>query len=274
MTRSSESTAQVREHFRRKAFSFDHLYDEEHALQRLLRPGLFNRRELAVSIAGPRRALRVGRRRGLGRVGEFALDAGASRYVDIDLSDTMLEPREGAARALRGQGRARPGRLSDRPARGAVRHRPRPRLLRLHRGRSGAHPADVRAMRGDGRRQLPTVDVDERPDPQVRYEIKNKVRIFDYTEAQLRGLFSGLRQDRDPVGPKRFPVPSRPRTFVSGSLSAACAAGLHREERQIRGEVDCTRRRERVAAADSLLQRRPLPGRRPGLVGVRPRALT
>ncbi len=51
MTRSSESTAQVREHFRRKAFSFDHLYDEEHALQRLIRPGLFNRREFALEVA-------------------------------------------------------------------------------------------------------------------------------------------------------------------------------------------------------------------------------
>ena len=92
MTRSSESTAQVREHFRRKAFSFDHLYDEEHALQRLLRPGLFNRRELAVSIAREYDApsvLDVGG--GSARVGEFMLDAGASRY-DLDRFGIVFRP--------------------------------------------------------------------------------------------------------------------------------------------------------------------------------------
>src|ERR687888_488345 len=46
-----DATGRVREHFRRKAFSFDHLYDEEHTLQRLLRPGLFDRRELALAVA-------------------------------------------------------------------------------------------------------------------------------------------------------------------------------------------------------------------------------
>jgi hypothetical protein len=91
MTRSSESTAQVREHFRRKAFSFDHLYDEEHALQRLLRPGLFNRRELAVSVVRTTTRLRARRRRRLGRGRRVRTRRGASRYVDIDLSDTMLE---------------------------------------------------------------------------------------------------------------------------------------------------------------------------------------
>jgi hypothetical protein len=86
MTRSNESTAQVREHFRRKAFSFDRLYDEEHALQRLLRPGLFNRRELAVSVVREYEApavLDVGG--GSGRVGELTLEAGASRYVRYEV---------------------------------------------------------------------------------------------------------------------------------------------------------------------------------------------
>src|SRR5690242_7946177 len=91
MTTSPDATGRVREHFRRKAFSFDHLYDEEHALQRLLRPGLFNRRELALDVVRDYDApsvLDVGG--GSGRIGELALDAGASRYVDVDLSDTML----------------------------------------------------------------------------------------------------------------------------------------------------------------------------------------
>src|SRR5437764_800775 len=92
MTTSPDATGRVREHFRRKAFSFDHLYDEEHALQRLLRPGLFNRRELAIAVAAEHEApsvLDVGG--GSGRIGEPILEQGASRYVDVDLSDTMLE---------------------------------------------------------------------------------------------------------------------------------------------------------------------------------------
>src|ERR671934_900507 len=92
MTTSPDGTGRVREHFRRKAFSFDALYDEEHALQRLLRPGLFNRRELALAVAREYDApsvLDVGG--GSGRIGEPILEQGASRYVDVDLSDTMLE---------------------------------------------------------------------------------------------------------------------------------------------------------------------------------------
>ena len=92
MTTSPDATGRVREHFRRKAFTFDHLYDEEHALQRLLRPGLFNRRELARGIAREYDApavLDVGG--GSGRIGELVLADGASRYVDVDLSDTMLD---------------------------------------------------------------------------------------------------------------------------------------------------------------------------------------
>jgi SAM-dependent methyltransferase len=92
MTTSTDSTGRVRDHFRRKAFSFDRLYDEEHALQRLLRPGLFNRREFALEVAGEYeapRVLDVGG--GSGRIGELFLEQGASRYVDVDLSDSMLD---------------------------------------------------------------------------------------------------------------------------------------------------------------------------------------
>src|ERR671932_2737837 len=92
MTTSPDATGRVREHFRRKAFSFDHLYDEEHALQRLLRPGLFNRRELALEVSRRYEAptvLDVGG--GSGRIGEPILEQGASRYVDVDLSNTMLD---------------------------------------------------------------------------------------------------------------------------------------------------------------------------------------
>jgi len=92
MTTSPSDTGRVREHFRREAFSFDHLYDEERALQRLLRSGLFNRRELALAVArdyDTPSVLDVGG--GSGRIGELILEQGASRYVDVDLSDTMLD---------------------------------------------------------------------------------------------------------------------------------------------------------------------------------------
>jgi SAM-dependent methyltransferase len=92
MTTSTDSTGRVREHFRKKAFSFDHLYDEDHALQRALRPGLFNRREFALEVArryDAPRVLDVGG--GSGRIGEPFLEQGASSYVDVDLSDSMLD---------------------------------------------------------------------------------------------------------------------------------------------------------------------------------------
>jgi SAM-dependent methyltransferase len=93
---SSSSTGRVRDHFRAKAFSFDALYDEDHALQRTLRPGLFDRRELALDVVreyNEPSVLDVGG--GSARVGELTLEHGAARYVDVDLSDTML----GLARA-------------------------------------------------------------------------------------------------------------------------------------------------------------------------------
>src|SRR6266487_6299769 len=92
MPTSTDSTGRVREHFRKKAISFDHLYDEEHALQRTLRPGLFNRREFALGIVDQYdapRVLDVGG--GSARIGELALEHGASRYVDVDLTDSMLD---------------------------------------------------------------------------------------------------------------------------------------------------------------------------------------
>ncbi len=57
-----------------------------------MRPGLFNRREFALEAAreyGEPSVLDVGG--GSGRIGELMLAQGASRYVDVDLSDTMLE---------------------------------------------------------------------------------------------------------------------------------------------------------------------------------------
>jgi len=89
---SSAAPQRVRSRFRAKAQAFDDLYEDERPLVKLLRSGLFRRRELAVeavrSYDAPR-VLDVGC--GSGRIGEFVLEAGASRYVGIDFAEPMIE---------------------------------------------------------------------------------------------------------------------------------------------------------------------------------------
>jgi SAM-dependent methyltransferase len=82
----------VRDRFRTKAKAFDDLYEDERPLARRLRPGLFRRRALAtetVSEYNSPRVLDVGC--GSGRIGEFALQAGAAQYLGIDFSEPMIE---------------------------------------------------------------------------------------------------------------------------------------------------------------------------------------
>jgi SAM-dependent methyltransferase len=191
MTRSSESTAQVREHFRRKAFSFDHLYDEEHALQRLLRPGLFNRRELAVSVVQDYESpsvLDVGG--GSGRVGELALEAGASRYVDVDLSDTMLDLARERLKRFGDKVELVQGDFVTAQLGG-----PFDIVLGLgYFDYIEDAPSHVGRMTelctGSIVASFPRWTWTKGPIRKLRYEVKNSVRIFDYTEPQLRELFA------------------------------------------------------------------------------------
>lgn len=92
MPSSAAAPQRVRNRFRSKARQFDDLYEDERLLVRLLRPGLFRRRQLAVdtvrSYHAPR-VLDVGC--GSGRIGEFVLDAGASHYLGIDFAEPMVE---------------------------------------------------------------------------------------------------------------------------------------------------------------------------------------
>src|SRR6185436_16283255 len=72
MEKSSNATELVRDHFREQASSFDALYDEEHPLQRAVRPGLLKRRDFALEVVreyDSPRVLDVGG--GSGRVGEL-----------------------------------------------------------------------------------------------------------------------------------------------------------------------------------------------------------
>src|SRR2546421_80474 len=92
MQGSTAAPQRVRRRFRDKAQQFDDLYEDERPLVRLLRPGLFRRRQLAAdtvrSYAEPR-VLDVGC--GSGRIGEFVLQAGAPHHLGIDFSEPMIE---------------------------------------------------------------------------------------------------------------------------------------------------------------------------------------
>src|SRR5271166_2721309 len=92
MPSSTAAPQRVRNRFRTKAHQFDDLYEDERLLVRVLRPGLFRRRQLAVkTVAAYRdpRVLDVGC--GSGRIGEFVLEAGAARYVGVDFAEPMIE---------------------------------------------------------------------------------------------------------------------------------------------------------------------------------------
>ncbi len=91
MPSSLAAQQRVRNRFRARAREFDDLYEDERPLVRLLRPGLFRRRQLAVETvrryAQPR-VLDVGC--GSGRIAELVLEAGAADYVGIDFAEEMI----------------------------------------------------------------------------------------------------------------------------------------------------------------------------------------
>lgn len=92
MPSSLTAPQRVRNRFTTRARQFDDLYEDERLLVRLLRPGLFRRRQLAVDTVrayNEPSVLDVGC--GSGRIGEFVLEAGAARYLGIDFSAPMIE---------------------------------------------------------------------------------------------------------------------------------------------------------------------------------------
>jgi len=196
MATSTDSTGRVRDHFRRKAFSFDHLYDEEHALQRKLRPGLFNRREFALEVVDEYdapRVLDVGG--GSARIGELALDHGASRYVDVDLSDSMLE-----------LARQRLERFEDDKItliQGDFLTSPIPGSYDVVLGlgyfdyieNAPAHVARMRELVAPGGSvvaSFPRWTWTKGPIRKLRYEVINNCPIFNYTRDGLMDLFSAF----------------------------------------------------------------------------------
>jgi len=207
MPTSTNTTGRVREHFRAKAFSFDHLYDEEHALQRLLRPGLFNRRELAIAVAAEHEApsvLDVGG--GSGRIGEPILEQGASRYVDVDLSDTMLElARERLAR-FGERAELVQGDFLTAPLEG-----PFDVVLALgyfdYIEDAAAHVRRIGELAsGSVVASFPRWTWTKGPIRKLRYEVINDCPIFDYTPEQVQQLFAdaGFAQTQISSGKSGF----------------------------------------------------------------------
>jgi len=180
----------VREHFRRKAFSFDHLYEEDRRLQRLVRPGLFARREFALGVVrsypSPR-VLDVGC--GSGRVGQHVLESGAVEYVGVDFSEPMLDLAESRLAPFGSRVRLVCGDFLeaelDGPfdvvlALGFFDYTPEPHVF-------------VRRIRevcsGSFAGSFPRWSWLKGPVRKLRYEVLNNCPIFNYTEPGLRTMF-------------------------------------------------------------------------------------
>jgi SAM-dependent methyltransferase len=185
-----DATGRVRDHFRRKAFSFDHLYDEEHAVQRTLRPGLFRRREFALAVVrelGAPRVLDVGC--GSARVGELTLEAGASRYVGVDFSEPMLALARDRLERFGDRVELVHGDFRTVPLYGSF-----DVVLALGFFDYQGEPAPyVRRMAevctGSVVGSFPRWNWLKGPVRKLRYEVINNCPIFDYTEDGLRRLF-------------------------------------------------------------------------------------
>jgi len=190
MEKSSNATELVRDHFREKASSFDALYDEEHPLQRAVRPGLLRRREFAIDVIREHskpRVLDVGG--GSGRVGELALEAGASEYVDVDLAEEMLELARERLKRFADKVQLVQGDFLKVPLEGKF---DVVLALGFFDYQSDAH-LYVRRMAeltsGSAVASFPRWNWLKGPVRKIRYEVINNCPIFNYTERELRFLF-------------------------------------------------------------------------------------
>jgi len=193
----------VREHFRKTASSFDELYAEDRPLQRMLRPGLFARRELAVAVAAEYespRVLDVGC--GSGRVGEDVLEGGAAQYVGIDFSEPMLALAERRLARFGERVRLVPANFLtaelDGPfdvvlALGLFDYTPEPHhfVRRIHEVCSGAAVGS-----------FPRWSWLKGPVRKVRYELLADCPIFNYTERELRLMFGAAGFTRTEIFPR------------------------------------------------------------------------
>ena len=162
-----------------------------------MRPGLFARRELAIEVVreyGSPSVLDVGG--GSGRVGEFALDAGASRYVDVDLSDTMLDLARDRLARFGEKVELVQGDFLTAPIEGpfdvaiAVGYFDYIEDAAAHLRRIGE------LTTGSLVASFPRWTWTKGPIRKIRYEVINNCPIFDYTESGLRTLLSDAGFER------------------------------------------------------------------------------
>ncbi len=188
----SAAPSHVRSRFRERARQFDDLYDDERLTVRTLRAGLFRRRQLAIETVrsyGEPRVLDVGC--GSGRIGELALDGGASRYLGVDFSEPMIE----LARARLERFGARADLLIedfvtaqiDGPfevilALGLFDYLPEPH-------RFSARMFELCAPGGCVVGSFPAWSLVKGPIRKVRYELIGNCPIFNYTRRELELMF-------------------------------------------------------------------------------------
>jgi SAM-dependent methyltransferase len=193
---SRSAPERVQRHFQEQASSFDELYgsetSEEAPLQRALRPGLFRRRELAVSVVRSYekpRVLDVGC--GSGRIGEFLLEAGAGTYVGNDFSRPMLDLARKRLERYGDNVRLVEGDFLDVElggpfevvvALGLFDYLPDPERFarRMH---------ELTAEGGTVVGSFPKWTWIKGPIRKIRYELINNCPIFNYTERELRLMF-------------------------------------------------------------------------------------
>src|SRR5262249_5426820 len=136
---------------------------------------------------------------GSARVGEFALEAGARRYVDVDLSDTMLDLARTRLERFGDKVELVPGDFLTPPLRGpfdvaiALGY-----LDYIH--DAGAHLARIGELTtGSLVASFPRWTWTKGPIRKVRYEVINNCPIFDYTEAGLRSRLAEAGFERQDI---------------------------------------------------------------------------
>jgi SAM-dependent methyltransferase len=192
MEESSNATELVQDHFREKASSFDALYDEEHLLQRAVRPGLLKRRDFALEVVreyDEPRVLDIGG--GSGRVGELVLEAGAREWVNADIAQEMLDLSQKRLARFGDKVKLVQGDALTAPLEGKF---DVVLALGFFDYQSDAHlyvrrMAELCGRSGSVVASFPRWNWLKGPVRKLRYEVINNCPIFNYTERELRFLF-------------------------------------------------------------------------------------
>jgi SAM-dependent methyltransferase len=206
MNEPAEAPTRVREHFHENARSFDDLYEDQRLLQRLLRPGLFRRRELALQAVRSdpdARVLDVGC--GSGRVGELALLEGARSWLGVDFAPDMLALARQRLARFGGRVRIVQGDFLEVPLEGPFEvvlalglfdyvGEPEPFLARM---------AELCARGGSLVASFPSWSPLKGPVRRLRYERLNDCPIFDYDEPGVRALLQNTGFERAEIRARR-----------------------------------------------------------------------